>query len=185
MSLVSLILIWGTFVLLGEISMVIEKRAIRKNIEDINEFVDHTDALMNRSISVQEASMHISYILENYHFISRIINESMYKNPIMKLGSALSYGNRVHSSLHTQIVAEKIEFNGAKGRELVQLTKKQFNPFTMLYKGVELVMFVVFGYIIRRFKPDFNPYKSNVWKVLNAGLAVLGSITSILSFLSH
>ena len=42
--------------------------------------------------------------------------------------------------MYTRIAASRIEFGGAKDKENARLTKQLFNPFILLYRGVELVM---------------------------------------------
>ena len=183
MSIISLIVFFGALLILGIIGVVVEKKKIITQKNYVSDFVNKADEL-NRTISENaDPTESITYILEHYQEVSNVMGEGAYKMPVYKLGSSLSYQNPVDPRLFTQIVAEEIEFNGAKDREIGKLKNQLFNPFVLLYRGVELVMDVIFGYIIRKFYPKFTPDNSTVWKVINAFITIVGSFASILSYL--
>ena len=185
MSLLSIILIFGVTILMGVLSVVLSKVKIRKECKYFETFVEHVTCFFSPKSSQKNVSEQINYILENYQEVSHLAGEDEYVSPISKLGATLANGNSIDSNLHTRIVASKIKFDGAKDREDKQLSWQFFNPFTLLYRGVELVMDFMFGYIIRKFNPGFDRETSIVWKVLNALITVLGSVASIISFLNH
>lgn len=184
MSLLVLILILGGGVLLGAISVILAKIRIKQEREGLNTFLDHARGLFLPTEDNDAKSNHIHYILEHYQNVSKIVGEGIYKSPILELGSKLSYARPIDNDLYARIVAISIEYGGEKEREIKQLNRQFFNPFTLLYRGVELVMFFVFGHIIRKFKPDFNQDNSTIWKVFNTLITILGSVASIASFLA-
>lgn len=124
---------------------------------------------------------HRDYILKNYQEVSNIFNEDVYFFPVSEFGTALSYGNPIDPSLFIRIDSKRIEFLGQKEREIKQLNKQHFNPFVLLYRGVELVTNLVIGYFIRKVDSGFDHENNKTWKAINTILAVLGSLASIYS----
>lgn len=181
MSIALIILV--SIVLLGVLSVILAKCKIRKDKKSFDDFISHLEGLTEENLKDQEAISHIQYILENYKEVSNIARESLYKDPILKFGTSLSFQNPMNIDLIPRIEAERVEFEGEKKRENKRLTLQFFNPFILLYRGVEIVMNFVFGYIISKFNPDFNPEKSAVWKVLNIIITVFGSVASIISLI--
>lgn len=183
MSLVSLIFFFVILLILGVVGVVIEIKRIGVQKKYVENFVNKADEL-NRTVSEDSNPTEcIIYILEHYQEVSDIIGEGAYKMPVYKFGSSLSYQNPVDPRLFTQIVAEEIEFQGAKDREKRKIQHQLLNPFILLYRGVELVMDVMFGYIILKFNPKFSPDSSTTWKIINTLLTIAGSIASVLSYL--
>ena len=183
MSLVSLILFFVALLILGVFSVVIEIKRIKVQKKYVEDFVNKADELNQTVSKNSNPTEYITYILEHYQEVSDVMGEGAYKMPVYKLGSSLSNLNPVEPRLFAQIVAEEIEFKGAKDREKRKLKHQLLNPFILLYRGVELVMDVMFGYIIHKFNPKFSPDSSMAWKVINTFLTIAGSIASILSYL--
>ena len=79
--------------------------------------------------------------------------------------------------------ASRIKFNGEIDREIDQLNKQRFNPFNLLYRGVELVMNFVFGYFISKVNTEFDHEQNKAWRTINSIITIVGSLASILSYL--
>lgn len=181
MSLLTVIIIFAVCILLGEISIWLAKSEIRKNCNYIDTFVNHMVGLVKNNITQKEFQAHREYILKNYKEVSNILNEDVYVCPVSEFGAALSFGNPIDPTLYTRIDSKKIEFTGQKEREIKQLNKQHFNPFILLYRGVELMTNFVIGYSIRKIDPDFDHENNKTWKAINTILTVLGSLASIYS----
>ena len=182
MSLITLIVYFAIFLMLGIIDVIVERNNIKVQTKRVGEFCkqccDLNEALSNNTDPV----VSITYILKHYQEISDVIGESLYKSPVLELGSTISYQNPVDPKLFVRIMTEEVEFDGLMERKLRKLKLQFFNPFILLYRGVELVMMITFGYIIQKFNPKFNSDNSIIWKVLNAFITFVGSIASILSY---
>jgi len=182
MSLITLIAFFVILIMLGIIDVIVEIKKIDVQKRHVGEFCkeccDLNKALSNNTDPV----VSISYILKHYQAISDIIGESLYKSPVLELGSAISYQNPVDPKLFVRVMTEQVEFEGLMARKLKKLKLHFFNPFILLYRGVELVMMITFGYIIQKFNPKFNSDNSIIWKVINALLTIGGSIASILAY---
>lgn len=175
MALLTVVIIFAVCIILGEISIVLAKNEIRKNCEYLDTFVNHMAGLAKNNMTQKEFHAHREYILKNYKEVSNIFNEDVYVCPVSEFGAALSYGNPIDQALFTRIDSESIEFTGRKVREIKQLNKQHFNPFVLLYRGVELVTNVVIGYFIRKVDSDFDYENNKTWKAINTILTVLGS----------
>ena len=183
MSLITLIIVFACDIILGLISIAWAKCKIRKDQDYINTFVEKVMCLLDPKASKYTKNESIDYILENYNEASNIIGEDMYKMPISEFGVNISYDNPIDESLFIRIDSEWREFNGAKRREIKKLNKQRFNPFNLLYRGVELVMNFVFGYFISKINSEFNHEQNKAWKLFNSIITIVGSIASILSYL--
>ena len=181
MSLLTVIILFVGCIILGEISVVLAKYVIRKNREYIDTFVNHMWGLAKNNSTQKDFLAHTEYILKNYQEVSNILKEDVYICPVNEFGTALSYDNPIDPALYTRIDSEKIEFSGQKEREIKQLNKQYFNPFILLYRGVELVTNYVIGYFIRKIDSDFDHENNKTWKATNTILTVLGSLASIYS----
>ena len=182
MSLSSLIIFFASLLLLGVISIIVRLGGINRDRKDIRLFVEKVAKLKDAELSRKDPTEWVTFILANYQEVSRTIGEDEYKMPVYKLGADLSYQRPIKSSLYGQIAAEEIEFIGTTSREIKKLKCQFCNPFILLYRGVELIMDIVFGYIIRKFKPSFNPERDTVWKIINVVITFVGRIVSILSY---
>lgn len=182
MSLTALILVFASLIAVGVISVFVAMRKIAAQKEYVSTFVEHAISLLDESTQHQDKSEQKNYVLANYQEVSYTVGEELYKKPMYEIGSCISYQNPLDSRLSAQIVAEQIEYNGEVERKKKALKAQLCNPFTLLYRGVECIMDFVFGYIIRKFNPHFNPANSKVWQIISTLVALAGSIASILSF---
>lgn len=182
MSLITLIAFFVILIMLGIIDVIVEIKKINVQKRRVGEFCkqccDLNEALSNNTDP--EAS--ILYILKHYQEISDIMGESLYKSPVLELGSAISYQNPVDPKLFVRILTEEVEFEGLMARKLKKQKLQFFNPFILLYRGVELVMMITFGYIIQKFNPKFNSDNSIIWKAINAFLTICSSMITILTY---
>ena len=182
MSLIALLFLFGTLAILGLVNICFEIKRIRTQVDYVGRFVTKVDEL-NRTLSTQEDPTDaISYILANYNEVSNVIGEDASNMPVHRLGTALSYFHSVDPRLLIQIVAERVEFEGKKERQVSSVKRQLWNPFIWLYRGVEFVMGIVFGYIIHKFDPKFNPESNTAWKIINTVVAFVGSLFSIISY---
>ncbi len=182
MSRLVLFIVFGGVIFLGILSVIIAKHRIKNERKSLDVFVDHVYGLLGSKEVEDNVSEHINYILEHYSAVSRFVGEEIYNAPITELGSHLSNCRGINNSLLPRIGAERMKFNGEKDREIRKLNLQLVNPFTLLYRGVELVMQVVFGHIIEKFNPDFDQDNSTCWKIINSIITVLGSIASIVTY---
>lgn len=185
MSLTTLIIVFASDIILGLISIALAKRKIRKDKDFIDTFVGNVMGLLDPKASKKTKNGNIENILRNYKEASRIIGEDEYYCPITEFGVALSFNNPIDQSLFVQIDSERVGFNGEKDRETEILNKQQFNPFNLLYRGVELVTNFVFGYFISKVNTEFNHEQNKVWRTINSIITIVGSFASILSYLKQ
>lgn len=184
MSIIALISFFGILLMFGLSHLTSTIKNIRTQKDYVRLFVAKTKELDSSLRNNTDASSAIHYILSNYLEVSNILEESQYKCPVLRLGTSISFGNSVDPNFFIQISAEQIEFEGSKEREERLLKKQIYNPFILLYRGVERIMDFVLGYIIRKFNPKFKPDSSTLWKVINTIITIVGSVTSVLSYLN-
>ena len=182
MSLSILIIIFASDIILGLISIALAKNKNRKDKVYIDTFVVNVKGLLDPQASKKAKNGNKDYILRNYQEASRITGEYEYNCPISEFGAALSFDNPIDPSLFVRIDSERIKFNGEKDREIDQLNKQRFNPFNLLYRGVELVTNFVFGYFISKVNTEFNHEQNKVWRAINLIITIVGSLASILSY---
>lgn len=182
MSLTTLIVFFVILLMLGIIDIIVEVKKIDVHKRRVGEFCKKCCSLNEALSNDTDPVASISYILKHYQEISDIMCEGFYQSPVLELGSAISYQNPVDPKLFVRILTEEVEFDGRMVRKSKNLKLQFFNPFILLYRGVELVMMITFGYIIQKFNPKFNSDNSIIWKVINTLLTIGGSIASILSY---
>lgn len=182
MSLSTLIILFASDIILGLISIALAKNKIRKDKIYIDTFVVNVKGLLDSKASKKAKNDNKDYILRNYQEASRITDEYEYNCPISEFGAALSFDNPIDPSLFVRIDSERIKFNGEKDREIDQLNKQRFNPFNLLYRGVELVTNFVFGYFISKVNTEFNHEQNKAWRAINSIITIVGSLASILSY---
>ena len=182
MSLISLIILFSSLLSLGIISIILDICKVNRDKKDVRFFVEHVTVLKNYAASQEDTTASITYILANYQEVSNIFGEGPNRMPVFNLGRSLSSHQFINHSLYTQVIAEEIEFLGAKVRETRKIRLQLLNPFVLIYRGVELIMGFAFGYIICKFNPEFKPARSITWQIINTLLAIAGSTASILSY---
>lgn len=184
MSICTLIIIFGGCILLGITSVILEKKKNLKAKEKVDNFLSYVKTYCTDYTSQQTKTEAKAYILKNYETISNdIVNETIYNNPIYEFGTELSYCKPIDTTTYDRINNKIIEYYGSFQREKERLTKHFYNPFLLLYRGVEFLMNLIFGYFITKYKPEFN--KGMGWKIFNIIITILGSITSILSYFKN
>lgn len=183
MSLSALIIFFASLLILGVISIVVKLCKINRDRKDVQLFVDKVAELKKCESSRTDPTECITFILATYQEVSTTIREEGNKMPVYTLGTDLSFQRPIEHSLYGQIAAEEVEFIGTTTREKKRLKCQLCNPFILLYRGVELIMDIVFGYIIRKINPEFNPDDSSLWKSIIGIVSFIGSVVTIISYI--
>lgn len=178
-----IIIIVCSIILLGIIEIFIKLYEIKKKQNTLIEFMNNLSLLIDKLNKEEDCNDEVTYVLAKGNDVSKIAEESVYNMPILGLKSAIQY----HRTNEIFDKAGAIDANFIKQEESFKnlhnkILKGILNPFTLFYNGVELIMRIVFGYIISKFNSDFD-FDGNAWKYTNAIISLLGAIASILGLI--
>ena len=168
-------------ILLGIVQNGIKLSCIKKNWKFVSDFFDQLKQFCDDCQRNEQNNELLMLILSKGEKCSDILQEDPFNMPILKIVKGLTYNN---------ISIEEIEKYGQRANcnfvcklrtmeEQYNKIRRQFlNPFVLFYEGVELVMMIVFGYLLEKVIPNFNR-EQKWWQVFVTIVSVLGGFASI------
>ncbi len=178
-----IVLIISSIVLAGFIGWLLILRNIRGEERAINDFCNHSLKLLKESKKNKYSQETLTYIVSNYNYISKIIPEHYPHMPVYSLGLAIRDGKayEIESNVN-QIQIDTVSSIAEHERQFKKQCKGWWNIFDHFFRGVGLLLRIVFGYPIQMIKPDFS-FHSKGWNTFIAIVGLIGSIASIISLI--
>ena len=178
-----IVLIISSIVLAGFIGWLLNLRKIRGEERAINDFCNHSLKLLKESKKNKYSQETLTYIVSNYNYISKIIPEHYPHMPVYSLGLAIRDGKayEIESNVN-QIQIDTVSSIAEHERQFKKQCKGWWNIFDLFFRGVGLLLRIVFGYQIQMIKPDFS-FHSKGWNTFSAIVGLIGSVASIISLI--
>ena len=179
MSTTLSIVIINSIIILGVIQILRVRSNIRKDVAFMYEYCEKLKKLYDKIGTSESCNEEVLFIISHSKKMSSIMDESVFHMPILKLSNNLQH--KQISSVISSI--EKVGADFVKReeyfKELQSKTIRQiYNPFTLFYCGIELLMHIIFGYLITKIDADFN-FKGKTWQGINIIISLLGGVASI------
>lgn len=121
------------------------------------------------------------WILQNTKKMAKAINASMY-SAVWGLKREITNHNKIGISHECrQIGSDGIVWMSDLDAARRGIKLQLLNPFIWFYRGIELVTYIVFGYLIRVVNPTYD-FKNKVWIWFNTIFSLASGLASILSY---
>jgi hypothetical protein len=168
--------------LLGIVELINSLSKISEKMNLLDEYLNKVDSYALK-LGTGEEQEELVYLLSKSSKISKIAGESVWDMPILDLESSLKHRKYQELSKYLPLIIA----NHFKRKEFYQdlriKTKNDFrNPFTLFYRGIELIMRYSVGYIITKFDANFD-FNSKSWKRINAIISLLAGIATIIQLI--
>lgn len=167
-------------ILMGLIHVVRELKGIEKQCEWLNEFSRILDIFAQKLKLNDIPKEQLNYIITNGDKASELSGETSYYMPILELINCISSSDWGYvDSLIQKAQVEIVRKNGDRA-DIYKVVKKDYwNPITLFCRGVELLLEIIFGYIIKRQNPGFD-FTSKTWRCTVNISSIASGIASII-----
>lgn len=180
MSTCLIVSIIGFVIALGAISLFIALREIVKNVDFIHNYDKRTKSLYEKIASNTDYTEEMWFIMAESNKMSSVMRETVFHKPVLELSSDIQYHRPISLIVNKIgiIEADIIKAERFYNDEHIKTRKQILNPFTLFYRGIGLIMYVVFGYLISQMNTNFD-FQGKAWKIINVTIALFGGIASI------
>lgn len=183
MNITVLIIIVIAVVLLGVISVLLDVRKRNKQQRQLCDYTVQVATLADKLAKNEDITTEATYIIAHSPAISKLFRG--YTSPTGILSSRLAnnglYGIEKYIN---EIGEEEIKTQQRLENEKHDIKIQLWNPFTLFYRGIGLVLRFAFGYLIELFNKDFD-YEGRTWKIINLVVTLAASIFTIMTFFGY
>lgn len=176
------LLIIIAILVLGIINIIVSLVRVNKQKALLEVYINTVRNLWEKNEKGQDYSQEAVYILSNTEDVAKIEDAYLYSK-VYDLKSDITRRD-IFSIEQTcqKLSAESIGWF-AKLDKQEKVIKWQFaNPFIWFYKGVELVLYIVFGYFIKKVNPSFD-FQGKGWKAFNTIFTIVSGAASIVALI--
>ena len=176
------LLIIISILVLGIINIIVSLVRVNKQKSLLDTYVNTVLNLLEKIEKGQDYSQEAVYILSNTEDVAKI-EDAYLSSEVYDLKNDIKRRN-LYSMEQTcqKLSAEAIGWFSKLDKQEREIKWQFANPFTWFYKGVELVLFIVFGYFIKKFNPSFN-FEGKGWKVFNTIFSIVSGAASIIALI--
>lgn len=183
MNTTVLIIIVIAVVLLGVLSVLLDVRKRYKQQRQIRDYTAKVGILAQKLRKNKNATQEATYIIAHSHEMSELFNDPM--DSTITLSSRLTNGGYYGIEKYINEIGEdELQTLQRLENEKHDIKKQLWNPFTLFYRGIGLVLRYVFGYLIELFNKDFD-YEGKTWKIINLLVTLAASIFTIMTFFGY
>lgn len=180
MSTTHIVILFCSILALGILNIIINLFKLLKQIMKLGEYLDIVNALSNKTSrnNREDISEEALWVLSNTDVIEAIVNPPLI-NPIHELKNCVIANNSIgiHST-STKLSREVVSWISKIDHKRSSMRWQLLNPFTWFYRGIELILMIVVGYLIKQFKPDFD-FDGKPWKVVSLIFTIVSGLSSI------
>lgn len=177
------IIILLAILVLGLIHILWDLYRLRSDKEKLNDYYCTVTNLPEKIVNNQDYSEDVVWILQNTKEIGRIVDADMYSS-VWHIRSEITNRNSIgirHEC--SRIASDGIVWLSALDAKRKGVMHQLLNPFVWFYRGIELITYIVFGYLIKAVNPDYD-FTSKVWKWFNVIFSLVSGAASILSYVA-
>lgn len=182
MKIIIIISIIVFVLLLGLINIKRSKVKVEKQIDIVIKFfkviADTVDKIKNGLDYGEEAV----FILSNADDLAEI-EDPILTSAVYNLVSDVKRRDANAVGISCQkISSDCVTWYSKLGKKLKSVTSQFANPFIWFYRGIELLLSIVFGYFIKFFNPKFD-FNGKPWKVFNTLFSIISGAASIVALI--
>lgn len=167
---------------LGIVKIIVDKVKIKNQRLLVNEYIDKVLTLVDKIDKREDYGVEAVYIISKTEDVSKIENAYMYSN-VYDLKNDIARMDMMGIKQTCQkLGAESIVWFSRLDGQSKNLSWQFANPFIWFYKGVELILYIVFGYFIKSFNPSFD-FQAKGWKVFNTIFSIVSGTASIVALI--
>lgn len=182
MSLLVIIGIIVVIVFLGFLDIILNLKTMHDKGILLQKYYDTLEAIRRKVANKQDITEEATIIFK----ISPDMYSIMDYMPIIDISSDL----RNHKITSVIWRINRIDADIIEGSEKLRkchsiLIKQLYNPFTLFYRGIGRIMYIVFGYLIKTIAPKFN-FEGKTWiftttiiSLISGGITIWQFIDSI------
>lgn len=183
MNTTILIIIVIVVVLLGALSVLLDVCKLRKQQRQLYEYTAQVAALAEKITKHEDITPVANYIIAHSPAISELL--SSFTSSTLILSSRLAnnglYGIEKYIN---EFGKDELQTQQRLQNEKHDILKHLWNPFTLFYRGVGVVLRYVFGYLIELINKDFD-YDGKTWKIVNLIVTLAASVFTVMSFFGY
>ena len=166
----------------GIISIIVSLVKVNKQKTLLDVYVNTVLNLLEKIEKGQNYSKEAVYILSKTEDVAKIEDAYLYSK-VYDLKIDITRRDLFSIEQTCQkLIAESIVWASNLDKQERAIKWQFANPFTWFYKGVELVLLIVFGYFIKKFNPSFN-FEGKGWKVFNIIFSIVSGAASIIALI--
>lgn len=169
-------------IILGIIDVLIKIHRTRKEDVDVTLYWSYIKTLYKKLENGSDPTNEIQYIIAKSKHIDQLLTNNSLYSPVFHYTDEVSKGDYFHKKRHLDLIlkyAIQHEENNIKKRG--RLRYALLNPFELFYRGIGLLLYYIFGYLIKSFKSDFD-YNSKIWKSFVGTISFVSGVLTILGF---
>lgn len=167
---------------LGIIDILIKIHRTKKEDAEIKLYWRHIEALYKKLEKGCDPANEVQYIIAKSEHVDQLLTNNSLCSPVFYYTDEVSKGDYFYQKRHLDLILKYViqhEENNKKKRN--RLRSGYFNPFELFYRGIELLLYYILGYFIKRFKSDFD-YNSKIWKSFVGIISFISGLLTILGF---
>lgn len=146
---------------------------------------DYINALLNLEDKIdkrEDYEQEAVYLISKTEDVAEIENAYLYSN-VYDLKNDISRRDLMGIKQTGQkLCAESIVWTSRLDKLAKTIGWQFANPFIWFYKGIELILYIVFGYFIKTVNPKFD-FHSKGWKVFNTIFSIVSGAASIVALI--
>jgi len=172
------LLIILAILVLGIINIIVSLVKVNKQQALLDAYINTVLDLVEKIDKGQDFSQEAVIILTNTEDVAEIENAYLYSK-VYDLKSDITRRD-IYSIGQTgqKLAAESIAWISRLKKQKKKIGWQFANPFIWFYRGIELVLYIVFGYFIKTVNPKFD-FQEKGWKVFNSIFSLLAGAASI------
>ena len=176
------LLIIIAILVLGIINIIASLVKVNKQKSLLDTYVNTVLNLLEKIDKREDYGQEAVYLISKTEDVAEIENAYLYSN-VYDLKNDISRRDVMGIKQTGQkICAESIVWNDRLDKQVKTICWQFANPFIWFYKGVELILHIVFGYFIRIVNPKFD-FHSKGWKVFNTVFSIVSGTASIVALI--
>lgn len=166
--------------LLGVINIGISKAKVKAQKNKVIDFLNVISRTVEKIKNGSDYSQEAIFILSNADDLAEI-EDAIWISAVYNLVSDVKRRDVNAIGFSCQKISSDCITWISKLEKKSKITSSQFaNPFIWFYRGIELILKIVFGYFIKKFNPEFN-FEGNPWKIINTIFSIISGAASIIA----
>lgn len=180
---ITALIILVVLVVLGIVSVFFDILLRRKQQIIIRNYTSQVYSLSCKLDKNEDFSTEKNYIIAHTPEVSSLFRSP--QCPELTLSKRLVnngfYGIDIYFN---EIAKEELQANQRLEDEKRCILKQLWNPFTLFYRGIGMILRYVFGYLIEIFNKDFD-YDGTIWKIIEIVVSLVVGIFTIMTFFGY
>lgn len=166
----------------GIINIIVSLVRVNKQEALLNVYINTVLTLLERVRKGEDFSKEAVYILSNTEEVAEIEDAYFYSKVYDLKGDITRMDTYAIERTCQTLTTESISWFSRLEKRGKAIRWHFANPFIWFYKGIELILYIVFGYFIKTVNPKYD-FHSKRWKGFNTIFSIVSGIASIVAMI--